>query len=185
MIARLSEVAALDQPLVGNNFQQILWKFQFQWTKNLLSRPDIYKAFKPFLTLEQNQYCKSGSMFSSSVPAATAADSETPCVCARLSYLRKQCQSAAPRAWPLVLPSKPSIVLEQPLGVIARWPAGAQTWTQTWTLLPDQRAVKVLSALKSQNKLCGVWILFRCVKKAEIEDIAETISTLIPPTAVD
>ena len=29
-------------------------------------------------------------------------------------------------------------------GEIARWPAGAQTWTQTWTLPPDQRVLKVL-----------------------------------------
>ena len=46
---------------------------------------------------------------SRSRPAATAADSETPCVCARPSDPRKQSRRAAPRAWPLILPSKPSI----------------------------------------------------------------------------
>ena len=30
---------------------------------------------------------------------------------------------------------------------IARWQAGAQTWTQPWTLQPDQRVVKILSPL--------------------------------------
>ena len=46
----------------------------------------------------------------------------------------------------LWLPSGPAF------GKIARWPAGAQTWTQTWTLPPDRRVqvVKVLSAPKSQ-----------------------------------
>ena len=34
---------------------------------------------------------------------------------------------------------------------------------------PDQRVVKVLSAPKSQNNLCGVGILFRSVENAEIE----------------
>ena len=38
-------------------------------------------------------------------------------------------------------------LLEKPLGVIARWPEGARSWTQTWTLPPDQWAVKILSAL--------------------------------------
>ena len=67
------------------------------------------QSIKTFLTLELSRYRKSGSTFSSSEPAATAADSETPCVCARPSDPRKQSQRAAPRAWPLILPSKPSI----------------------------------------------------------------------------
>ena len=33
------------------------------------------------------------------------------------------------------------------------------TWQQT--LQPDQQVVKVLSAQKSLNNVCGVWILFR------------------------
>ena len=36
--------------------------------------------FTTLLTLELRQYCKSGSMFSSSEPAATAADLKSPCV---------------------------------------------------------------------------------------------------------
>ena len=36
--------------------------------------------FTTLLTLELSQYCKSGSMFSSSEPAATAADLKSPCV---------------------------------------------------------------------------------------------------------
>ena len=34
--------------------------------------------------------------------------------------------------------------------------------------MPDQRVVKVLSPLKSLNKLCGAWILFWCIENAEI-----------------
>ena len=67
------------------------------------------QSIKTFLTLELSRYRKSGSTFSSSEPAATAADSETPCVCTRPSDPRKQSRRAAPRAWPLILPSKPSI----------------------------------------------------------------------------
>ena len=37
--------------------------------------------------------------------------------------------------------------------VIARWPAGAQTWTQTWSLLP---VVTLLSQPEPQNKLCSI-----------------------------
>ena len=60
-----------------------------------------------------SQYRKSGSMFaqvSRSLPAATAADSETPWVYDRPSDQPKLCWSAAPRARPLILPSKPLIV---------------------------------------------------------------------------
>ena len=38
-------------------------------------------------------------------------------------------------------------------------------------------------ALKSLNKLCGVWILFRSVKDAEIEASSESFPTLITQTA--
>ena len=47
-------------------------------------------------------------------------------------------------------------------GEIARWQARPQTWTQTWTLLPDcpdQWLVQVLSPPKSQHELCGVWLV--------------------------
>ena len=51
-------------------------------------------------------------------------------------------------------------------------------------LPPDQRVVKVLSASKSLNKLCGVWILFRSVEDAKIEACSESIPTGIPQTGV-
>ena len=52
--------------------------------------------------------------------------------------------------------------------VIARWPAGAWTLTQTWTLYPDQLVVKVVTAPNSKNNLCGVWILFCPLKTPKL-----------------
>ena len=52
---------------------------------------------------------------------------------------------AAPRAWPLIMQLKPLIVFWNSLwdsGAIARWQAGAQTWTKTWTVPADQRIVR-------------------------------------------
>ena len=69
---------------------------------------------KTYLTLEPSQYRKSGSSFSSSKPVAAlsycrqlgnALCSCSPC----LSNPPKMCLSTAPRAWLLILPSKPSI----------------------------------------------------------------------------
>ena len=74
-----------------------------------------------FLTLELSLYCKGGSTFSSREPAATATDLDMCCVCARPSNQPKPCRSAAPRAWSLVLQSKPSIVF----------------WNSLWEWLPD------------------------------------------------
>ena len=76
------------------------------------SRPEIYKALKPYWLLKWVSIGRVVACFpqaSRARPAATAADSETPCVCARPSDPRKQSRRAAPRAWPLILPSKPSI----------------------------------------------------------------------------
>ena len=66
--------------------------------------------------------------------------------------------------------------------MIARWLAGAQTWTQTWNLPPDQRVVKVLSPPKSQHKECGVWILYKSVTDAQFEPSKVTFLRLMPST---
>ena len=57
------------------------------------------------------------------------------------------------------------------LGVMAIWSAGVLSWTQTWTVQPDQgvAVVKVLSIQKSHNNLCGVWVLFTWVQDAKVE----------------
>ena len=133
-------------------------------------------------------------MFSSSEPVAARSNcsySEPPCVCARLSDPRKHSRRAPPRAfsaWPLILPSKPSITSGFRNNLwrdcsSARWQAGAQTWTQTWTLPPDQRVVKVLWPPKSQDKLYGVWILFKSFD-AKFEPSEVRFLRLMPSTGM-
>ena len=156
--------------------------------------------------------------------SSDCADSKMPCVCARPSNQLQQCLRVAPRAWPLIFPSKSSITLwnslqtdcqmisrgsnldsnlnsaawpdhwffllnlRLPSGTacrqIARWSAGAQPWTQTWTLPPDQRNVMVLSPPKPQHKLCGVWILLKSVTDAKIEPSGVKFLMLMPWTGV-
>ena len=69
------------------------------------------QSIKTFLNVELSQFRKSGSSFSSSEPAATAADSETPCVCARPSD-HPSCAGARPQE---LLQSNPSIVFSNSL----------------------------------------------------------------------
>ena len=84
-------------------------------------------------------------------PAATEADLEKP-----LPVLPPNlCQSAAARAWPFAFKTF-DYLLELSLGEIARRLVGARTWTQTQTLLSDQRVVEIISALNSLDKVCGV-----------------------------
>ena len=112
MIKRLSE--AMGAALVGNNFLPIPLKFSFHMKKKLIGlvAAQYLQSIKAFLTLKLSQYRKSGSTFSSSEPVAARSDCRrlgNASVCARQSYPRKQSLRAAPRAWPLILPSKPSI----------------------------------------------------------------------------
>ena len=123
------------------------------------SRPEIYKALKPYWLLNWVSITRVVACFpqaSRSRPAATAADSETPCVCACPSDPRKQSRSLGELPQELgrwYCPSNSRLLSGTAFGEIARWPAGAQTWTQTWTLPPHQRIGKVLSPPKSQHKL--------------------------------
>ena len=147
MIERFSE--AMGAALVSNNFLQILWKFHFTWKQKRLVAARNLQSIKTLLALKVSQYRKSGSimMFSLSKPVAapaTAAYLETPCVCACPSDPHKQSRRAAPRAWSLICPLNLRLPSGTAYGEIARWPAGARTWTQNWTVPPDQRVVKVL-----------------------------------------
>ena len=104
MIERFSE--AMGAALVSNT---ILFHMK---GKSDSSRPEIYKALKPYWLLNWVSITRVVACFPQASllqPAATAADSETPCVCARPSNPHKQSRRAAPRAWPLIFPSKPSI----------------------------------------------------------------------------
>ena len=74
----------------------------------------------------------------------------------------RTCSSARVRSWAWSLPQELGhwfysktfdCFLKLPAWVIAIWPAGARTWTQTWNLQPDQPVANVLSDLKSLNIL--------------------------------
>ena len=108
------------------------------------------------------------------LPAASA------CVCARQSYLRKQNWRAAPRAWPLILQSKPSITFWNSLrrdcqmtcrGSNLDSNLNCASWPTSCNGFP-----------KSQHKLCGVWILFRSITDAEFEPREVTFLALMPCT---
>ena len=173
------------------------WKTKFvvttcQWVvpaRNL-------QIIENFLTLESSQYHKSGSTFSSSKPVTQAACSN----CSRfgntlLAHLTSR-TCACQRAWPLILKSKTSIFFWNSLwewlpddrqgldlglkleicslsdchmtSLTCRGP----NLDSTWTLLSDQRIVKLLSAWNnSLHKLCGVWILFRSFEDADIAKV--------------
>ena len=86
--------------------------------------------------------------------AATSADNETQCVCAHLSNLFKPYGSAAPRARLLILQSKPLIDFWNSL----------REWLQddlqglNLGLKLDQQVLMILSAVKSLNNLCGLFL---------------------------
>ena len=100
------------------NLSQFHGNFISHERKSDLSLHEIYKALKPCWLLNWVSIARVVACFpqaSRSRPAATAADSETPCVCARPSDPPTLCRSAAPRAWPLILQSNPSIVFSNSL----------------------------------------------------------------------
>ena len=160
-------------------------KFHFTWNKKWLVAALYLQSIKTSLTLELSHYCKSGNMFSLSKPVAASRDCNQlgNALCLILPVLSAQ---AVQEHCPLILQSKLSIVFWNSLLECLPDDLRAQTWqwTQTWTLQPDQLVVKVLSAPKSQNKVCGVWILFRSVKNVEFEDSTETVSILILQTGL-
>ena len=102
MIERFSE--AMGAAVVGNNISQILWKFHFTWKKMWLVAAWNLQSIKTLLALDSSQYRKSGSMFSSTEPVAASSD------CCWLSGFAQASQRAAPKAWLLILNSKPSII---------------------------------------------------------------------------
>ena len=73
-------------------------------------------------------------MVSSSEPVAARSDVQ----------LAKAMPDRCPKSLAIAFAVKTfDCLLARPSGAIARWPAGAWTWTQTWTLPPDQQVVKV------------------------------------------
>ena len=149
LIERLSE--EMGAALVGNNFSPIPSKFSFQMKKKSNStrdsRPEIYKALKPCWLLNWVSIARVVACFpqaSLSLPAVTAATCKRPVLVlaspARASRAGVQPQELGSWFCPLNL----RLPSGSAFGEIARWPALAWTWTQTWTVPPDQRVVKVL-----------------------------------------
>ena len=141
-VARSDERCFYRQQLLTVSIDNFILK-----TKTWLVTPRTLQGIKTVLALELSQYRKSDSKFSSSEPiaaAATAADSAISCACAPPSYLLKLCRSAAPRAQPMILQSKRSIIFWNSL---REWLSdarqsgrrpGARIRTENWTLPPDR-----------------------------------------------
>ena len=109
-------------------------------------------------------------------PAANAVDSGIPCVFATCS------QEFIDFAVKL---QTFDCLLKITIGIDCQMTSRGWTWTQTWSFPPDQRGIKILSAKKPLNSLCGhcgVWNLFRSFEDAKIdlEARAEWFPTLIP-----
>ena len=93
-----------------------------------------------------------------SLPAVTALDLETPCVCACQSDPPKLCWSAVLRAQPLILQSKPLIFF---FGSDCQMTSkgfnlDSNLNSATW---PKGSSCKGLICSKTQNNLCGIWKL--------------------------
>ena len=124
-------------------WQQLLANFHIEKTKWLVVAQNL-QSIKTLLTLELSQYCKSGSMFSSSEPVASSSDwsrlGNALCLCSPI-MIRPAVLESGSKSLAVSLNLRLHSVTA--FGEIARWQAGAQTWTQTWTLLPDQQVAKV------------------------------------------
>ena len=175
MIERLREA-------MGLLWWLILLQISFSMKKKCLVEAQKFKSIKTFLTL----WLVSGSTFSSKGQVAASSS------CSRLGNTLFLCfpvwpaqavQGHTPKSSGIDFAVKTFYcLLELTLGMIARWQGEAWTWAQTWSLPPDQLVVKVWSAQKSHNELCGVWILFKSVETSKIDDSGESISTLIHQT---
>ena len=133
--------------------------------KGLKIMAQYWQRIKTFLALEQSRFRKSGGTLTSNRQVEARRDCSrlgnalSLCSAARPSEPPKLCRSAAPRTRALNLQSKPSIVFWNSLREWLPDEAGAQTWTVTWTLPPDQRVVKVLGSFicsETLEKVCEV-----------------------------
>ena len=115
-----------------------------------------------------------------------SADSETPsgCVCARPSDPPKQCQRAAPRAWPLILPFKPSITFWNSLQNDCQMTSRASNLDSNLNSAAWPTSCKGLSLRNRSNKLCGVWIFLKSVTDAKFEPSVVKFLMLIPQTVL-
>ena len=113
----------------GETYQKI--SFRIPYWKKKSERKSVVTAhnlqgIKTFWTLKLSQYRKSGSTFSSSKPVGASSDwhrfRNALCWCSPFSPAQPvPAWSAASKAWPLMLQSKPSIFF----------------WNSLWEWLPD------------------------------------------------
>ena len=97
---------AMCAALVCNNFWPIPWEFYFPMKTKSVVTARYLQSIKLFSLSNWVSIARVVASFhqaSWSLPEATAADSETPCVFACPSDPRQPCRSAAPRVWPLIL----------------------------------------------------------------------------------
>ena len=116
----------------------------------------LYKlsSYQPARTI---QYCKSGSMFSSSEPVAAHSDcrqlGNALCLCSPIQPAQAE-QKGCPKSLAFDLPSKPSITFWNSLQRGCQMTGRGSNMDSN--LNSDQQVVKVLKPPKSQHKLCGV-----------------------------
>ena len=185
MFERLSEaMGAAWSTTTSRQFHQ---KFHFTWKK----RPGPAARVTPhgpkftkhqfaiktfFLNLELSQHHKCGRTFSSSEPVAAAAEF----VPARPTS--PSCAGARPQElghWFCSQNLRLSSETLAAFGSDCQMTGRGSNLDSNSSSAADQRVVKTLSASKSQNNLCGVWILLRFIENVEIEECCASIPTLI------
>ena len=166
---------------VCNKFSWIPLKIAFHIREKSAVTAQNLQGIKAFLPLEASQYSKSESIFPTSKPVEATSNcsqlGDTPCL-----SLSIWCARALPKElchWfcSQNLRLSSGIAFRSDCRMICR---GSNLDSNLNSAHCDQPVVKVLSALKSLNKLCWVWNLFGQVEDAEIE---ASIFYLIPQTS--
>ena len=152
------------------------------------------QSIKTLLTLELSQYRKRGSMFSSSKQVAASSDCSrlenalclsSPVCPAHCGGEQEQSRRAAPRAWQLILPSNPLITFWNSLWRDCQMTGRSSNLDSNLNSATWPTSCKGLKPLKSQHKLCGVWIL-KSATDAKFEPIEVTFKflRLMPSTEI-
>ena len=119
-------------------------KFHFTLKKVM---PECYKSWKPFWLSNWVRMARVVERFlraSWQRPAATAKDSETPCVYACPPQPAQAVQKRCPKSFAIDFAVKLSIVFWNSLREWLPDDWQKRTWTQTWTVHSDQRVVNLM-----------------------------------------
>ena len=135
--------------LTNNKLTLINMRMKWRLRRHSPNQPGqqvVSKALiKTILTLKISEYfCKSGSSSFQRQPVVACSYCHrlwnSLCLCFPVWSTVQEC---SPKSSAFDFASIFDHFLESLLGVIARWQAGPRTWTQNWSLLPDQQVVKV------------------------------------------